>query len=182
MNGDANYRLALGGDETAQARFMEEVKNYHWENIWQLPGGRYSWGSLPVWMGTANNHEIARRYFIKDTAEASVPFLAVLDYTFGRNNWGIGMIATEDLPYAIKNIYSFVRNCLDKLAVGAMSEGPGRRQTHDGFKQYFRGPEVTPFDKFNTSAAVFTDNSYDFMIAESTIWGQGNLLLMLALA
>jgi len=181
MNGDANCRLAQSGDDTAKARFLEEVRSYHWDNVWQLPGGRYSWGSLPVWMGTANNHEIARRHFPTGST-VSVPFLAVLDYTFGRNNWGAGMIASPDLPHSIKNVYSFVRNVLGELAVGALSEGPGRKQTHDSFKHYFKSEGTTPFDLFNTSAAVFTDNSYDFMIAESTIWGQGNLLLMLALA
>jgi hypothetical protein len=91
------------------------------------------------------------------------------------------MIATEDLPYSIKNVYGFVRNCLNKLAVGALSEGPGRKSTHDSFRRYFKTPKNNGFDRFNTSAAVFYDDSYDFMIAESTIWGQGNFILMLAL-
>ncbi|MCL2501254.1 MAG: glycoside hydrolase family 9 protein [Defluviitaleaceae bacterium] len=181
MNGDANYRLAQSGDTAAKERFLKETAEYKWDNVWDLPGGRYSWGSLPVWMGMANNHEIARRLY--GEAAESVPFLGVLDYTFGRNNWGIGMVATDEMPNTIRNVYNYVTNVLGKVAVGAMSEGPGNRKTHDSFKHYFskqEGPD--PFEPFNTSAAVFTDDSYDFMIAESTIWGQGNLILMLALA
>ncbi|MCL2603703.1 MAG: glycoside hydrolase family 9 protein [Defluviitaleaceae bacterium] len=181
MNGDANYRLAQHGDASAKERFLKEIADYRWDNVWDLPGGRYTWGSLPVWMGMANNHEIARRLY-GGSAE-SVPFLGVLDYTFGRNNWGIGMVASDEMPDTIKNVYNYVTNVLGKVAVGAMSEGPGRKKTHDSFKHYFsktEGPD--PFEPFNTSAAVFTDDSYDFMIAESTIWGQGNLILMLALA
>jgi hypothetical protein len=181
LNGNANCRLAQQGDADAKERFLKEVAAYKWDNAWQLPGGRYSWGSLPVWMGMANNHKIAQRHF--NGQAVSVPLLGVLDYTFGRNNWGIGMVASEDMPYTIRRVYNYVTNVLGKLAVGAMSEGPGNRETHDSFKHYFSKQEGEgPFERFNTAAAVFTDDSYDFMIAESTIWGQGNLLLMLALA
>jgi hypothetical protein len=180
LNGYANFRLARQGDEAAKERYLQEVTEYKWDNAWTVPGGRYSWGSLPNWMGAANNHRVALRHFGDKTESA--PFLGVLDYTFGRNNWGIGMIATEDLPYAIRNVYNHITNVLGKLSVGAMSEGPGKKETHDSFKHYFKTPADNPFDRFNTSAAVFYDDSYDFMIAESTIWGQGNLILMLALA
>jgi hypothetical protein len=182
MNGDANHRLAQQGDPAAKERFIQGVNTTaNPLNAWSIPGGRYSWGSLPVWIGVANNHMLYKK--MQGETGYAEPFLAVLDYVFGRNNWGIAMIASEDLPYTIRRVYNYVTNVLNKLAVGALSEGPGNRKTHDNFKRYFsktQGPD--PFEPFNTSAAVFTDDSYDFMIAESTIWGQGNLILMLALA
>ncbi|MCL2187547.1 MAG: glycoside hydrolase family 9 protein [Defluviitaleaceae bacterium] len=183
LNGNANFRLAQAGDKAATARFLEEATQYKWDNPWTLPGGKYGWGSLPVWMGIAINHELARRYFNVDTGGAvSVPLLGVLDYTFGRNNWGIGMVASDEMPHTIRNVYNAITNVLGKLSVGAMSEGPGNRKRHDMYTQYFRTPADNPFDRFNTNEMVFYDDSYDFMIAESTIWGQGNLILMLALA
>ncbi|MCL1842975.1 MAG: glycoside hydrolase family 9 protein [Defluviitaleaceae bacterium] len=181
-NGSANHRLAQHGDTEAKSRFLSEVSAYNSGNLWKLPGGEYAWGSLPVWMGMANNMLLAQRLNDPNSKKHPEPFEGVLDYTFGRNNWGIALMVSEDLPHSIKNIYGFVRNVLDKLAVGALSEGPGKKATHDKFKHYFKTPENNPFEQFNTSAAVFYDDSYDFMLQESTIWGQGNFILLLALA
>ncbi|MCL1845456.1 MAG: glycoside hydrolase family 9 protein [Defluviitaleaceae bacterium] len=180
LNGQANHRLAEAGDVDAKKRLLDEAALYNCENVWSLPGGEYTWGSLPVWIGMANNLVFARRLSGERTQPA--PFLRVLDYTFGRNNWGLAMLASEALPNPVKNIYSWISFRLGKYVTGALSEGPGKKAMHDGLSGHFETPRGGPLDKFNTSEAVFFDNGEDFMIQESTIWGQGNLILMLALA
>jgi hypothetical protein len=177
-NAFANYRLAELGDEAAKKRFLLEAGRYERENIWNLSGD-YTWSSLHRWIGMANVHFRAQRAQGK---ELSVPFLGVLDYTFGRNNWGIAMLASVDLPRSIRNIYNGIYRLTKAFPTGALSEGPGDKAIHLEMRKYFRIPENSPFEKFNTEAGVFYDNADDFMIQESTIGGQGDLLLMLALA
>jgi len=180
MNAFANYRLAEHGDTAAKDRFFLETSRYKFNNIWNLPAKRYGWGSLPVWIGMANACFLAWR--LDKKKDFPDPFIGVLDYAFGCNNWGIAMLASEDLPCSIRNIYSFVWHVLKTLPVGALSEGPADRETHDLLKRFFKTPVNSPLEQFNTSACVFYDDAYDFMIQESTIWGQGTFILMLALA
>ncbi|MCL2357874.1 MAG: glycoside hydrolase family 9 protein [Defluviitaleaceae bacterium] len=180
MNGFANHRLAQSGDAAAAERLREEVSRYDCSNLWRIPNTGYTWGSLPIWTGVANVHFLARR--LDGDMSQPAMFSGVLDYIFGRNNWGVAMICSPDLPCAVKNMYSWITQVLGKTAVGALSEGPGKKETHDKLSEYFSNPANDPGEKFNTSEAVFYDNSNDFMIQESTIWGQGNLILTLALA
>ena len=178
-NAFANHRLAELGDSGAKNRLLTEAGRYEQDNIWDLPGG-YIWGSLHRWIGMANAHLRAKR--LDKARELTAPFLGVLDYAFGRNNWGIAMLASADLPYSIRNIYNGIYRLTEKFPVGALSEGPGDAETHIKMRQYFSVPANNPFDKFNTSAGVFYDNASDFMIQESTVAGQGDFILMLALA
>jgi hypothetical protein len=177
-NAFANYRLAELGDETAKKRLLLEASRYERENIWNLPG-EYIWGSLHRWIGMANAHLFAQHLQGKELSE---PFLGVLDYAFGRNNWGIAMLASADLPHSVCNIYNGIYRLTKAFPTGALSEGPGDKATHLQMRKYFTVPENSPFEEFNTEAGVFYDNADDFMIQESTIGGQGDLLLMLALA
>jgi len=173
-NAFANYRMAEQGDEAAKKRLLVETSRYERDNIWNLPGD-YTWGSLHRWIGMANVHSLAKK-------ELSSTFLGVLDYVFGRNNWGIAMLASPNLPYSIRHVYNGIYRLTKVFPTGALSEGPADRATHLEMRKYFNIPINNSFDKFNTSAAVFYDNADDFMIQESTIGGQGDLLLMLALA
>jgi len=177
-NAFANYRLAEQGDKAAKSRFLLEASRYEWENIWNLPG-EYMWGSLHRWIGKANVHFRAQRLQGK---ELSLTFWGVLDYVFGRNNWGIAMLASNDLPYSIRNVYNGIYRLTKVFPTGALSEGPGDKATHLKMQKYFAIPKNNSFEKFNTEVGVFYDNADDFMIQESTIGGQGDLLLMLALA
>ncbi|GBU25460.1 endoglucanase [Fibrobacteria bacterium R8-3-H12] len=177
-NAFANHRLAQQGDEAAKKRLLFEASRYELENIWNLPGD-YIWGSLHRWIGMANAHFRAQRLQGKGL---SLPFLGVLDYVFGCNNWGIAMLASADLPYSIRNIYNGIYRLTKVFPTGALSEGPGDKATHLEMRKYFAIPKNNSFEKFNTEAGVFYDNADDFMIQESTIGGQGDLLLMLALA
>jgi hypothetical protein len=180
LNAFANYRLAVCGDEKAKDRLLKQINTFEHDNAWNLPGKHYSWGSLPCWIGKANAGMLAQR--LNGNEDLTTPFFGVLDYTFGCNNWGIAMVASNDLRDSIKNIYNFVWHVLKKLPVGALSEGPGDRPRHEKLKKYFDTPVNSWTEEFNTSEGVFYDNAFDFMIQESTIWGQGNLILMLALA
>ena len=178
-NSFANYRLAQSGDNTAKSRLLQELSNYERDNIWNIPGG-YLWASLHRWIEAANTHLRAQR--LNGSHELSAPFMGVLDYTFGHNNWGIAMIASPQLPYSVKNIYNYIYKLTGTFPTGAVSEGPGDRDTHKAMSNYFQVPVNSPFEKFNTHAGVFYDNGDDFMIQESTIGGQGGFILMLALA
>jgi len=180
-NAFANYRLAQAGDEKAKERLIEEALNYEHDDIWKLPNQSYGWGTLSIlWIGSANAHMLAHNY--NGNKNYSDVFLGVLDYTFGRNNWGISMIACEDLPFSIKNIYNSIYKITKVFPDGAVSEGPAARKMHEQMKKYFSISSDNPFDKFNTSQGVFYDNDEDFVIQESTITGQANFILMIALA
>jgi hypothetical protein len=172
-NALANHRLAELGDKAAKGRLLTEIACYEHDTIWNLPGG-YTWGSLHRWIGMANAHYRAKK--------TSIPFLGVLDYVFGRNNWGIAMLASADLPYSVRNIYNGIYRLTEAFPAGALSEGPGDIEMRKQMRKYFDVPANSPFERFNTSAGVFYDNANDFMIQESTIGGQGDLILMLALA
>jgi len=182
-NAFANHQLAMLGDAAAKKRLLQEVARYERsdeiDNVWNVTGG-YTWGSLHRWIGMANAYERANRL---DGKSLTAPFLGVLDYVFGRNNWGIAMIASQNLPYSVRYIYNGIYRLTKAFPVGALSEGPGDKETHIKMRQWISLPKNShSFDRFNTSAGVFYDNADDFMIQESTIGGQGDLILMLALA
>jgi len=174
-NSFANNLMANQGDEAAKSRLLIEVSRYERDNAWNVPGD-YTWGSLHRWIGMANAHSRAHK-------NLTAPFLGVLDYVFGRNNWGIAMVASHNLQNSIRNIYNGIYRLTGTFPLGALSEGPGDKKMHDDIKKYFDAiPAYTPIDKFNTAGGVFYDNADDFMIQEATIGGQGDFLLMLALA
>jgi hypothetical protein len=179
-NSFANYRLAEHGDEKAKNRLLEETAGYEQDNVWNLPPIRYGWGVLPRWIGSANAHLMAQRLI--GNQELSIPFIGVLDYTFGCNNWGIAMIASQDLPYSIRNIYNSIYRVTGVFPAGALSEGPADKSLHDKMKNHFDIPANSPLDEFSPSACVFHDNANDFVIQESTVGGQADIILMLALA
>jgi hypothetical protein len=176
----ANAALAPH-DPAAQQRLQEELTGYlqHAATAgapWGIPG-RYGWGSLPRWIGMANAARIAG-----DSPESRALFWAMADYTFGRNNWGVAFLFDEGLPNTLRHLYSPAYKLLRKFPAGALSEGPGRRETHDKLAHYFKIPADDPFHRFNTPEAVFFDNDTDFMCQEATITAQADILILLALA
>ena len=149
-------------------------------NIWHVPH-KYTWGSLYSFMAVANASALQSIYE-KDTTY-SLNFHSTLNYSLGKNNWGMCFYASEEIPNSVENIYSQVYKLQPKLfPPGAVAEGPGDRSTHDQLKKYFGIPKVNPFDKFNSSATVFYDYDTDFQTMETTIVGQGAGLLLIALA
>ncbi|BET69276.1 glycoside hydrolase family 9 protein [Opitutales bacterium ASA1] len=176
-------------DTVAAARLREETNRYRTHaresgQPWGIPG-RYTWASLHRWIGAANATRIADALLEGTPAISTEPdvFDSTLDYTFGRNNWGVSFLFAESLPNSVREIYNPTYHLLGAFPVGALSEGPGDRRTHDGLKRYFRPrPANDPAARFNTTAAVFHDDAGDFMCQESTIVGQADIVLMLTLA
>jgi hypothetical protein len=180
----ANAALAPH-DHAARQRLIDETSGYVRHSLekgapWSIPS-RYVWGSLARWVGIANaSMQTARLH--GPSPERDALFWSVIDYTFGRNNWGVSFLFCEDLPNTVRNIYSPAYRLLGKFPTGALSEGPGGRRTHDSLSKYFKIADDDPFHRFNTPAAVFFDNSSDFMCQEATITAQADLVLFLTLA
>jgi endoglucanase len=180
----ANSALAAN-ESAARKRLIAETTGYVHHSLergapWGIPS-RYVWGSVARWVGIANaSMQTARLH--GPSPERSSLFWDMVDYTFGRNNWGVSFLFCEDLPNTVRNIYSPTYRLLKKFPTGALSEGPGGRKLHDSFAHYFKIPADDPFHRFNTPAAVFFDSSTDFMCQEATITAQADLVLMLTLA
>ena len=146
-------------------------------NLWGVPH-KYTWSTLYSYFGVANSALLLQN----KNSDYALLATDVLDYTLGKNNWGIAMIASENIPNSVENIYSQVYRIKTKLfPTGAIAEGPGDRATHDRLKKYFKQPEPNDFDDFNTSEAVFYDNEHDFQTMETTICGLADGLLFFAL-
>ena len=189
----ANHLMAKMGDEQAKERILEEVAQYEPKpaNIWNSSADFYTWGTLHNWIGMANAQLRAKREF-KGETQLTVPFLGTLDYVFGRNNWGVAMIASPDLPNSIKNVYSQIYSLTKEkdenfFPVGAVSPGPAEKEEwHVPMRQWMGKDssyyENNPLNRFNTPIVVFYDDSEDFVIQETTLTIQGDILLMLALA
>lgn len=149
------------------------------ENIWRLPH-EYTWASLYSLLGVANHGLLFDRN--KQKQDYQQMGYDVLDYTLGMNNWGIAMVCSQDIPHAIRNVYSQVYKLQPSLyPTGAVAEGPGDRETHEELKQYFELPEANPFEKFNTEKVVFYDINTNFQTMETTIVGLSDALLLFTL-
>jgi endoglucanase len=193
MTWHAHANAALAPfDRSAFQRLWTETERYvrHGETVgqpWQVPG-RLVWASLHRWIGAAHAAERAARLAGGDERRHLL-FDAMLDYTFGRNNWGVSFLFSEDLPNTVRHIYSPLYHLLGRFPTGAFSEGPGNRTTHDSLKRYFDSarersnlPWRPELARFNTVEAVFSDDAADFMTQETTIGGQADLVLFLTLA
>lgn len=180
----ANAALAPH-DAASRARLLAETGAYGARAAgdgapWSIPG-RYVWGSLHRWIGAANATRLASR-LAGPSAQGDALFHGILDYVFGRNNWGVSFLFSETLPNTLRHIYSPAYRLLGAFPTGALSEGPGDRATHDTLERFFRTAPDDPLARFNTPVGVFHDNASDFMCQEATIGGQADLVLMLTLA
>jgi endoglucanase len=146
---------------------------------WSAPSA-YIWASLHRWIGAANAAKLVGEHGDKPAARAL--FNDLLDYTMGKNNWGLGMIASPNHPNSIQNIYSQMYTILGEFPKGGVSEGPIERSAHEEMEAYFSIPVDTWEHKFNTSQIVFYDNQNDFVTQEATTLGQAEAVMMLALA
>lgn len=148
-------------------------------NLWGLPH-QYTWGSLYSFLGVGNaamlyKEQKKSKYYMEMAYD-------VLDYTLGKNNWGIAMVASENIPHSVENIYSQIYRLKPKLyPTGAIAEGPGDKATHENLKKYFKIPETNNFDQFNTEKVVFYDYPHDFQTMETTICGLADGLLFFTL-
>ncbi len=147
---------------------------------WGVPN-RYMWGSMARWIGAANAARVATAEGLVGS-EGDALFYGVLDYVFGRNNWGVSFLFDERLPNRLSELYSPTAYLMDRYPVGALSAGPTNRHTHEPMERFFNEPDDGRLAAFDTDIAVFHDNRYDFVCHESTIGAQADIVLMLALA
>jgi len=137
-------------------------------NLWATPHP-YTWASLYSMLGVANASLLSQKHQIENY---QLIYESMLDYTLGRNPWGICFVASPSIPNSIRNVYSQVYKLQPKkYPIGAIAEGPGDRATHDNLKQYFKIPAQNPFEAFQTKDAVFYDLNTDFQCMETTIVG-----------
>lgn len=176
----ANHFLGL---ETSYGlEDLKYLKNIAEEegNVWKLPH-KYTWSSLYCFMATGSASAL-NYYYTKDTTYLQ-NFHSVLNYSLGKNNWGMSFFSSKEIPNSTENIYSQIYILQPKLyPTGAIAEGPGDRSTHERLKTYFKLPDNNPFEQFNSAGAVFYDYETNFQTMETTIVGLGEGLLFIALA
>jgi hypothetical protein len=158
---------------------MKGYLTFSQANIWGIPGP-YSWGSLLEWCGTGCLSGLYYRELGNDQVKMLMANL--VDYIFGKNNWGVGFIFSKKYPNSVQNIYSQIYQLTNTFPEGVISEGPARRSTHDANLKFFKfDPKTRPTVPFNTDKVVFYDHGSDFVTQESTIVGQAYALLFLTL-
>ena len=148
-------------------------------NVWGVPH-EYTWGTLYSFFSVANG---AMLYDLNtETNHYEDLYYDVLDYTLGKNNWGIAFVASKNIPNSIRNVYSqFYKLQRNLYPIGAVAEGPGDYKTHLEVKQYFKIPVSNPWEEFNTDGVVFYDNETNFQTMETTIGGLADALMFFAL-
>ena len=157
-----------------------ENKATETNNIWMVPHD-YTWGSLYSFFGVASasilHDDLTNQNTFKYLAQE------VVDYTFGKNNWGVSFVASKTLPNSVKNIYSQTYKIQKELfPIGAIAEGPGDMDGHLSNIQWFSlSKEALKNKKFNTHKVVFFDDETDFQTMETTICGLADGIFLLSL-
>lgn len=180
-----NSGLTAAGRSIGREGFFAEISAYLANAAgpgqpWGLPS-RYVWSSMARWIGAANATRVAAAEGVVGP-EGDYLFYGVLDYVFGRNNWGVSFLFDERLPNHLEQLYSPTAFLLDRFPTGALSAGPAPRRTHASLAHMFSEPDDGRLAEFDTSVAVFHDNRWDFVCHEATIGAQADIVLMLALA
>jgi len=184
-NAIVNLRMHEIGGAAALQSARSDMKKFAYQtmygnNLWGVPH-EFTWGTLYSFLGVGS----ASVLYTKQTKDSTYidHAYSVVDYLFGRNNWGVSFIVSPHLPNAVKNIYSQVYRLQPKLsAIGAVAEGPGDLKSHLEIKQYYAySTDKHPNNKFNTSQVVFYDEKSDFQCMETTISGLSDTILFLTL-
>lgn len=177
-----NVNFALGEhDSVSRKRAKKEIDYYtaHMDPLWGIPLD-YTWGSLLGWCGTGAVAGIwNRKNSDKQVLELHCK---MVDYLFGRNNWGYSFLATTRLENTIQNIYSTIYQLTGKFPQGAVALGPADRKNHDAMQKYFGTPPVSVSNSFQTSKAVYYDWNKDFVTSETVTMSQSYAIWLLAAA
>ena len=182
----ANSGLTAANVPEGRHGLESEIKSYlQYAELqgqpWGIPS-RYVWGSLARWIGAANATRVAAYLGAVSAPASERLFTDVIDYVFGRNNWGVSFLFDERVPNHLHELYSPTSYLLNRYPTGALSAGPASRRAHEPMEKYFDDEDDGALAAFDTAAAVFHDHRHDFVCHESTIGAQADIVLMLALA
>lgn len=162
-----------------------DLKGFHRKaneenNIWNMPH-EYTWGTLYSFFNVAYSSLLFEE-INKPHPYSQIPY-DVIDYTFGKNNWGYSFIVSNHLNNSVKNIYSQTYFLQPNLkAIGAIAEGPGDKKTHLDMLQYYNmSAESEKMEKFNTTEVIFYDDQTNFQTMETTICGLADGLFLITL-
>lgn len=154
---------------------LSQKPNDHWDdgNIWGRP-------MKSVWGGLYNELHVAAAAAVlgaKGTPEYMDLAYNVVDYMFGRNNWGISFLSSQKIPQAVTQTYSQIYSLQPHIfPTGAISEGPIGKKSHDENLGGLTNRKIIEEDisnnPYNTENEVFVDNNGDYTTMETTIWGQ----------
>lgn len=180
-----NLRIHEYGAVAALGSARSDMKKFAYQtmysnNLWGAPH-EFTWGTLYSFLGVASSSLLYTKQ-AKDSTYLDHAF-CVVDYLFGRNNWGVSFVVSPQLPNSVRNIYSQVYRLQPKLMpVGAVAEGPGDMKSHLEIKQYYSySTDNHVNNKFNTSQVIFYDEKSDFQCMETTISGLSDAILFLTL-
>ncbi len=185
--GNANmyaHNLIVKKENQVSTYLVDDLENFkgiteELGNIWGVDH-EYTWASLYSMLAVANNAFLYDENKNVKTYDNMIRY--TLDYTFGLNNWGIGMVALKQDEHSIQNVYSQIYKLQpDLYPSGAVAEGPGDRESHEDLKKYFEIPESNNFEGFNSKGVVFYDLDTDFQTMETTITGLAEMILLMAL-
>ncbi len=168
-------------DEDFGSRAQSQIEYFvqRMDPVWGIPM-EYTWSSLLGWnaVGAAAG---AWNRIHPDSAVYDL-HLKMVDYLFGRNNWGVSFLASTRLNNSIRRIYNPVYRLKELFPQGAVALGPGDRRTHSLMENYFGTPPESALDSFHTDEAVFYDWENDFMTSETVTMSQSYAIWLLAQA
>lgn len=157
---------------------FQEIANQK-GNLWGMPH-EYHWGTLYSFFEVGTTALLYKDQFEDEKYEQMA--LDVLDYTLGKNNWGISMMISNNLPNSIEHVFAQTYMLQPNLKpIGAVCQGPGDRKTHERVKQYYKSHEDQPFEEFNTEKYIFFDGKHNFQCMEPTITGLADAILFFTL-
>jgi endoglucanase len=150
-------------------------------NIWGMP---MEWGfsgfyaSLEIGAAAINYSNI--------TGESKYDGMVqdIIDYSFGKNNWGVTFSATPRLKNSVTNfnlpIYKLQKHLFPE---GAIALGAADAEGHDGEAKWIlddvRANYCYPF---NTKEGKFFDHEDDYMTMDAWIFGAADNIYLLTLA
>ncbi|MBX9851771.1 MAG: glycoside hydrolase family 9 protein [Cytophagaceae bacterium] len=151
-------------------------------NTWRIPHSSV-WGSLYSQFSVAHS---AMQYKLQSGSATYDQFgYDVVDYTLGRNAWGLGFIATQTIPGTITSSYAAIYKLQpSKFPYGEIAEGPAPASDHSSNTVYFSPPHNPGLwhSQFNTSQFTFFEQPGDYVSMETTICGLADGLFLMTLA
>jgi hypothetical protein len=165
---------------TSFANSADEYSDMDENNIWKRP-------MKPVWAGLYNHLQIAGHageLAVRGDTQYLDLLYDNLDYLMGRNPWGMSFLASQNVDNPATQTYSQIIRITEAFPVGAVSEGPVDKPSHDSNAQWMiDGEEILRLaseNPYNTDAEVFVDHNRDYATMETTIFGQAVALYMIS--